>query len=231
METKDTKTGVENSATLGQTGPDTTATAGPGDSGLTPPAVGSDVYNQNIEKQNADIEQEKKAEADSHKNDTTATAKPANVPRTSLAATLAAKAAELKSNPDAPPLVAADTVVDPFAVGRAILDTPGHPSDLDKLDKGSAALIASAALDVDPSTATSELPANFAAPGEPFSGPVPVSSLEAPSGSFIAPRIPYLVLRNGSKVAPTNGFYVAQSQEEHDMLVHFVNTGMATFVE
>lgn len=56
---------------------------------------------------------------------------------------------------------------------------------------------------------------------------------EAPSGSFIAHRLPMIVLKSGQAVKPTNGYYMPKSQEELEMLEYYnnLNLGLVTFVE
>lgn len=220
-------TGMENSATIGATASDTKATATAGDASLKPPEPGSDLYKQNIEQQNAQIAEAEKQQKEAAKLNTEKTVvapkEVAPVPHKSLAATLAAKYKEVQENPNAQPLSAAETVVDPFALGKAVMDNPNHPADLDKLDKGSAVILASGALDPGVPMPTAELGGNYAAPGEPFSLLEKLSSIDAPRGAYVAGRLPYLILKTGAKVHPTNGYFVPRSEEEYEMLEHFAN--------
>ncbi len=120
----------------------------------------------------------------------------------SLAAKLAAQHALLKADPNAAPLTAAESTLDPFALNTA----------------------------TGPVTGAAEV---FANPGEPFSAAPDFSHVEAPRGSFLAQRLPYLILANGAKVMPTDGYFEPKSQEEFDMLEYFAkqNNGLVELVE
>jgi hypothetical protein len=109
------------------------------------------------------------------------------VRQNSLAALMSAKANELKTNPNAPPLSAAETTLDPLALSslqKAALDTSGYNPD-------------------------------------PFRPTILRRHVEAPPGSYLALRLPYLILKTGAKVQPTDGYFIPRSQEEYDMLEHF----------
>ena len=57
--------------------------------------------------------------------------------------------------------------------------------------------------------------------------PIPQEHV-APLGSFIALRLPCLILTSGAKVLPTFGYFAPKSQEEFDLLTYFdgLNQGL-----
>lgn len=46
-------------------------------------------------------------------------------------------------------------------------------------------------------------------------------AIEVPKGAYLALRQQYLIMADGTKVYPANGYFVPASQEQYDMLEYF----------
>lgn len=60
-----------------------------------------------------------------------------------------------------------------------------------------------------------------------------VDAYTPPVGSYIALALPMIVMKSGKAVYPTYGYYVAQSEEEEEMLAYYdsLNQGLVELVE
>lgn len=59
------------------------------------------------------------------------------------------------------------------------------------------------------------------------------SMVEAPKGSYIALKLHSMITKNGARVLPTNGYYIAANEEESELLKYYdkLQTGLVQYVE
>lgn len=53
-----------------------------------------------------------------------------------------------------------------------------------------------------------------------------VPPVEVPEGAYVSIRLRQFFLSDGSKVEHTNGYFVPKSEEEYQMLEHYVSKGV-----